>query len=460
MAVKKKAENLTIAEKLAQALVPESEQPYKVPKNWCWTTISNVSKVISKGTTPSGGRTAYVGKGIAFLRVENLNDDGTISHNDIVYIDNKIHCEQLKRSILMQDDVLVSIAGTLGKTGIVREIDLPMNTNQAIAFIRLHNSVVLSKYIKYLLDSPVFKNLLVSKTKVTSIPNLTLEIIGDCVLPLPPFGEQQHIVERIESLFVKLDDAKEKLQEVLDGFEIRKAAILHKAFSGELTAKWREEHSVSFESWENTNLGKYATAQYGFTESATNELVGPKFLRITDIQNGKVNWEKVPYCKIDEESKDKYKLNIGDIVVARTGATTGKCYLIVDDVDSVFASFLIRVSVDKSKIDTYYLYWFMQSQQYWAQITELSAGIAQPGVNGRKLVGLHIPIPTIEEQMAIVNLLNNEFAKEAYVKTKVECVVKETEAIKKSILIRAFRGELGTNNENDESAIELIKTIL
>ena len=246
MAVKKKAENLTMEEKLVQALVPESEQPYKVPKNWCWTTISKVSKVISKGTTPSGGRNAYVEKGIAFLRVENLNDDGTISHNGIVHIDNKIHCEQLKRSILMRDDVLVSIAGTLGKTGIVREIDLPINTNQAIAFVRLHNSVVLSKYVKYLLDSPVFKNLLVSKTKVTSIPNLTLEIIGDSVLPLPPFVEQRRIVERIESLFAKLDDAKEKLQEVLDGssskkvdsvlgkIDLMKKAILVRAFRGEL----------------------------------------------------------------------------------------------------------------------------------------------------------------------------------------------------------------------------------
>lgn len=254
---KKKESTLTLEEKLTQALVQESEQPYIVPKNWCWTKIGVVSKIVSKGTTPTGGKNAYVDEGISFVRVENINDDGTISHDNIVYIDKDVHEGGLKRSILFKDDVLVSIAGTLGKTAIVRDIDLPMNTNQALAFVRLYTEVAMPKYIMLLLNSPVFNNLLISKTKVTSIPNLTLDIVSNSFLPLPPLTEQQRIVERIESLFAKLDEAKDKLQEVLDGGESKKVdsvlgkidlmkkSILARAFRGELgTNDENEESSV------------------------------------------------------------------------------------------------------------------------------------------------------------------------------------------------------------------------
>ncbi len=215
--------------------VPVEEQPYRIPDNWCWVRLFALSNVISKGTTPTGGKNAYVDEGVSFLRVENINDDGTISHDHIAHITEDMHVGYLKRSILQEKDVLVSIAGTLGKTGIVRNIDLPLNTNQAIAFVRLISTKIDEMYIKSAIESPLINEILLRDTKVTSIPNLTLEIIGNCPIPLSPSKEQQRIVSRIESLFAKLDEAKEKAQAIVDGFELWKSAILHKAFTGELT---------------------------------------------------------------------------------------------------------------------------------------------------------------------------------------------------------------------------------
>ena len=161
---KKKETALTPEEKLAQALVPDWEQPYKVPENWAWVKLSSLSSLISKGTTPTGGKSAYVSEGIHFLRVENIQDDGMISHDGIACITEEMHTGSLKRSILENRDVLVSIAGTLGKTGIVRKIDLPLNANQAVAFIRLKSNDINEKYIKGAIDTPIVQESLLSKT--------------------------------------------------------------------------------------------------------------------------------------------------------------------------------------------------------------------------------------------------------------------------------------------------------
>ena len=174
----------------------------------------------------------------------------------------------------------------------------------------------------------------------TTIAIVNKSKMESCAFPLPPLSEQQRIVERIEELLAKLDEAKERLQEVADSFAVRKAAILHKAFTGELTKQWRRENGVSDESWEESNFGKFTVSQYGYTEKAHWEKVGPKFLRITDIQDNKVDWDEVPWCPIDEAGMKQYAVQIGDIMIARTGATTGKSYLICDDVEAVFCLFL------------------------------------------------------------------------------------------------------------------------
>ncbi|MEL6384725.1 MAG: restriction endonuclease subunit S [Cyanobacteria bacterium J06626_18] len=122
--------------------------------------------------------------------------------------------------------------------------------------------------------------------------------------------------------------------------------------------------------------------QYGYTASAEGQQVGPKFIRITDLQDGKIDWTSVPYCKCDEP--DKYLICPKDILFARTGATTGKTHLVTDAPMAIFASYLIRLR-SKSNVLPEYLYSFFQSNNYWHQIIEEKEGSAQPNVNGKKL---------------------------------------------------------------------------
>jgi type I restriction enzyme S subunit len=127
------------------------------------------------------------------------------------------------------------------------------------------------------------------------------------------------------------------------------------------------------------------SVDYGVTASAANSPIGPKFLRITDIQDGQVDWDSVPWCKCDRRESEASRLRAGDIVFARTGATTGKSYLINQcPEDSVFASYLIRVRLKKIA-DPSFVGHFFQSTDYWTQITKGARGAAQPGVNATTL---------------------------------------------------------------------------
>ena len=133
--------------------------------------------------------------------------------------------------------------------------------------------------------------------------------------------------------------------------------------------------------------------EYGLSKSATKISAGPKFLRITDIQNGEVNWDSVPYCECSATEAVSCKLEDGDILFARTGATTGKSYLINNPPNAVFASYLIRVQCNTECVLPEYLYAYFQSKTYWQAIGKDSRGGAQAGFNATMLGDLLIPLP-------------------------------------------------------------------
>lgn len=143
--------------------------------------------------------------------------------------------------------------------------------------------------------------------------------------------------------------------------------------------------------------------QYGYTASASKEPVGIKYVRITDIQAGKIEWDSVPYCRCD--NPEKYLLKENDILFARTGGTTGKSFIVKGKIpESIFASYLIRIRPEKGT-DPDFLYWFFQTKQYWSQIRTEKMGSAQPNVNGKKLSSLEILVPEIRVQEAIAEYL-------------------------------------------------------
>ena len=170
-------------------------------------------------------------------------------------------------------------------------------------------------------------------------------------------------------------------------------------------------------------------AEYGYTTSAIEKPVGPKLLRITDIHNGHVNWNTVPYCDCPDSIKKKYILKSGDILFARTGATTGKSFFIRDCPEGVFASYLIRIT-PTSKINSQFLNFVFSSQVYWKQIRQAISGSAQGGVNATVLSKIRIPLPPLIEQGKIADILGS--IDEAIEKKQV--IIEKTKKLKKGLM--------------------------
>jgi len=163
------------------------------------------------------------------------------------------------------------------------------------------------------------------------------------------------------------------------------------------------------EGWVETSLGEVSSSkQYGYTESASTEKIGPKFLRITDIQHDFIDWDAVPYCPISGKNKLKYKLGIGDVVIARTGNSTGATATIKDaSVDAVFASYLIRFKIDPQIADYNFIDFSLRSKRWSGFVKSVKGGSAQGGANAKNFAEYPINLPPLPEQKAIADMLSS-----------------------------------------------------
>ena len=209
-----------------------------------------ISSLVTKGTTPRGGNVSYLDSGIGFLKAENVAGMDVLDTSKMNYIDEETHNGFLKRSILYENDLLITIAGTLGRTAIVRKHNLPLNANQAVSIIRLVDSNEFDlMYLICALNSPLIQKMLTKQKKITAIPNLTLEIISDCFIPIPPLAEQKRIVAKIEELlpFIeKYEQAETKLTALNKSFpEMLKKSILQEAVQGKLVPQNPDDEPAS-----------------------------------------------------------------------------------------------------------------------------------------------------------------------------------------------------------------------
>lgn len=506
MSKKKGKEEQTLDEKLKIAIIPKEEEPYKVPDNWVWTRLGNIANFSSGNGFPEKYQ-GFLDKEIPFYKVGSLKD--AMSNGEIYestnYIDEEI-LKTIKGKIFHKNSIIFAKIGEairLNRRAILTENSCIDNNLMAL----IPKDCLYYRFAYYWTKKEDFYQY----AKATTVPSIRQNVFENLDFALPPIDEQKRIVNKLDYFFDKIQKVKEIIEEVKEKNEARKESILSKAFTGELTAKWRADniHSAKellskisdekLSNWEQecqkaeaegrkkptkpklksidemivpndeipyeipnnwvwTRLGNITEkAQYGYTAKSSNQ--GEiKYLRITDIQDNKVVWNDVPYCEIKEDEFEKFKLKKDDIVVARTGATTGKSFLIKEiNHKSVFASYLIRVR--GITVLPEYLWAYMNAHIYWQQITEFSSGIAQPGVNAQKLENLAIPLPPIEEQKEIVRILDNIFTKENLINELISLEDK-IQALEKSILSKAFRGELGTNSKDDIEAMELLKEIL
>lgn len=454
MAGRQKKETLTPEDRLQAALVPESEQPYKVPENWCWTYLGCVSDVVTGGT-PSKKHPEYYGGLFPFFKPTDL-DFGRHVVEASEYLTDE---GRLVSRIIPKQSTAVCCIGSIGKCGF---LEVEGTTNQQInSAISKFNSL----FLYYYCNTHYFNEDLWSKASATTISIVNKSKMERCMFPLPPLPEQQRIVNRIESLFAKLDEAKQKVQDALDSFESRKAAILHKAFTGELTTQWRKEHDVGMESWKKTILknvckvnpkkidtnGLPDNLEVSFLPMASlseisGEIMEPKIKLLKDVKTGFTNFSEgdVVFAKITPCMENGKSAIIGELVNDIGYGTT--------------EFYVLRCG---EKLYNRYLYHIVRNITFRNNAKYVMAGaVGQQRVPKSFMENYPLNLPSVLEQAEIVHILDSFLSKEQQAKEAVEAVLERIDLIKKSILARAFRGELGTNDPSEECAVELLKTIL
>ena len=417
MAKAKKKESLLPEERLRAALVPDWEQPYKVPENWCWVHLldsfencTDSKKKIPQKEYLQDGEIAVVDQG------QNLIGGYT---ND--------------REMIFAGNVPVIIFGD--HTRCIKYIDFPFAQGADGVKVLKPKQFFNTKAFYYAFQT-------------VDIPNMGYRrhfpLFDKYEIPVPPLSEQQRIVDRIESLFAKLDEAKQKAQDALDSFETRKAAILHKAFTGELTAQWRKEHGVGMESWKNRTLSQLAKQIKAggdkpddFTETAD------KIRNIPVVANGITNEGIVGYTSTVRFSGET-------ITVAGRGTIGFSIYRTYP----FFPIVRLIVIEPKDIVKAPYIKYAFDA------FPENGTGSSIPQLTVPMVKEKIIPLPKLDEQTEIVRILDDFLAKEQQAKEAAEAVLEQIDLMKKSILARAFRGELGTNDPAEESAVELVRNMI
>lgn len=452
---KKKQIELTIEEKLQNALVPKEEQPYKIPSNWCWSYWKYCGKFIAG----NGFKNIYQGftqYDIPYYKVGSLKfcDEGNYLIDETNTINEEIRTK-LKAVKIPVNSIIFAKIGEAIKLNrrCLNKIECCIDNN-LMAFI---SEKYFYKYIFYWTKSLNFYEL----TNATTVPALRKTDLENIPIPLPPLNEQQRIVNRIESLFAKLDRAKELIENTLAQFEQNKMAILHKAFTGELTAKWRKENNIDLSSWKEKTIDELCTSlKYGTSKKSKPE-GSVVVLRMGNLQNGEIDWSNLMYTD-DKEDIEKYLLKKGDVLFNRTNGSAdliGKTSIYRGEYPAIYAGYLIKLDYGKDIIGEY-LNYIMNSNKARAYCNKIkSSGASQFNINAKKIGAFEIPVPTIEEQQEIVNILDKLLAKYNKIKN-LEQQLEKIELLKKAILAKAFRGELGTNNPDEESAENLLKEIL
>lgn len=457
MARAKKETALTPEERLQAALVPDWEWPYKLPKNWCWTTVGTICDGFQYGYTE---KATFEKIGPHFIRITDIGD-GIINDSGAPYC--KIDSDSLIKYKINKDDILIARMGSVGENGLATHNIDGVFASYLIRIVPRSNA----KYVCNFLQTNLYWGQISEKAQGTTRLNVNANVLKNLIIPLPPLAEQQRIVDRIESLFAKLDEAKEKAQAVVDSFETRKAAILHKAFTGELTAKWREEHNISKTTWGEKKWGDFLQSiEAGKNWSAEGRPPeGTEFgvVKVSAVTWGEFDELESKTCVVAEQWNSKTQIHKGDFLFSRANTLqlVGNC-VIVRNISKrlMLSDKILRFKFDEIAHPRFVLY-FTRSRIYREQVEQLASG-NQDGmrnISQKNLKLVFFPIPTVVEQIEIISILDRAFAKEQQAKEAAEAVLDQIDLMKKSILARAFRGEMGTNDPSEESAVELIKQI-
>lgn len=407
----------------------ELPEPIIPNDSWKIVELGNYVKILNGYPFDSGRFTNSVEKTYPLIRIRDVVRGYTETFTDEDCPDEyKIN----------QGDILIGMDGDFNIARWKSNCGL---LNQRVCKISTCSEELDELFLYYYLPIPLKQ--INDATPSVTVKHLSSTSLQKLHFPLPPLTEQQRIVNRIESMFAKLDEAKEKAQTVVDSFETRKAAILHQAFTGNLTAKWRKENGVSDDSWEEKTIGDCCKLGSGGTPSKSH----PEYYENGDIpwlKTGEIDWNDISEVEeyitqegVNNSSAKIYPAESVVIAMYGMGVTRGKAGIL--KIPTTTNQAVCVLQPDSTLFNRYLFFYFMHN--YWT-FREKAVGGNQLNYSATMISKWIIKLPTLSEQQEIVRILENVLEKERTAKSAAEQVLEQIDLLKKSILARAFRGEL------------------
>jgi type I restriction enzyme S subunit len=430
-------------------------------EGWHFERLGHIATRITKGATPTSYGYEFQKTGIKFVKIENIIN-GQISEASIKQFISSEANENQKRAKLESGDILFSIAGTIGNVCLIKEEDLPANTNQAVAIIRGTSQCFDPKFLQFFLKSKMALDQVTTKARGGAMNNVSLDDIRDIIVPLPPRSEQQRIIARVESLLSHVNNAHDRLSRVPLIMKKFRQAVLAAAFSGRLTEGWREENteiecidipalslhqkyqksefnsqdvSILPEKWQWSKL--FETVEIFMGQSPP----GVSYNQNEDgipLINGPVEFGPTPFSETIRSKFTTHPTKLckkNDLLLCVRGSTTGRINI------AGFEACIGRgVAALRSKTNQKYLTLFIHSKEDY--IYSLGIGSTFPNISSDVIANLDFPLPPLAEQFEIVRRVNALFERADAIERDVMAASRRCDRLSQSVLGKAFRGEL------------------
>lgn len=408
--------------------IPVAEQPYPLPTGWKWVRLGDLYQINPK-------MTAHDDTLVSFVPMEKISPGMTGSFTFEARPWGKV--KKGYTQFANGDVAFAKISPCFenGKSMLVQDLKNGIGAGTTELVI-IRQPSISQKYTFYIISNDDFiRRGVQTYSGTVGQQRVSMDFVRNYPIPLPPREEQERIVARIESLFARLDEAREKVDAVAESYETRKAALLHKAFSGELTATWRVEKGVSAD-WRNVLFIHVAEVKSNLVDPADFQ----DFPHIAPDNIEKKTGRLFQYNTIakDMVTSGKHRFYPGQILYSKIRPYLSK--VVITDFDGLCSADMYPI---EAKENTKYLWYYMLSEDFLEQASTAGSRSVLPKINQKELSRINIRIPTLPEQEEIVRLLDSLLERERQIREAAEQVRERIDLMKKAILARAFRGELG-----------------
>ncbi|MBK1991383.1 restriction endonuclease subunit S [Campylobacter sp. 2018MI35] len=412
-----------------------------LPQGWEVKKLEEIANIKGGKRLPKGENLLDNNTKFAYIRVADFQDNGTINLQNIKFINENTY-NVLKNYKIYDDNLYISIAGTIGKSGIIpKELNGAILTENAVKLEYIQNNIS-NKFMYFFTLSNIFKTQIQTSTKIVAQPKLAITRLKQIQIPLPPLKEQERIVGILDESFAKIDENIKILEQDLLNLDELMQSALQKAFNP-LKDNAKENYKLP-QGWEWKSLGEICFITDGTHKTPNYIETGIPFLSVKNISKGFFDLSDVKYISVEEHNKltKRAKPEFGDILICRIG-TLGKAIKVYLEFEfSIFVS--LGLLKPKISIISDYLVYFLNSHfiEIWINNNKIGGGTHTAKLNLNVLEKCPIAIPPLEEQKQIASYLDELSLNIKNLKQNYQAQIKDLQELKQSLLDKAFKGEL------------------